>query len=107
MSEPTMSISPRDVLARPTDAQIRAAAEARVRQAMRYIENAQNELARACAELSAITHGIPVWNACHKLTDKVHAFWYRVQDFSHGRRYSLDSANIEALARALAKAPPR
>jgi hypothetical protein len=99
-----MSISPRNVLPAPTKEQIHAAALFRVRSAMRHIENAQNEFAAACSELSAITHGIPVWNACYKLTDKVHAFWYRVQSFSHTKRYSLDSVNIEALAKRLAEA---
>jgi len=98
-----MQISPRDVLPVPAKEQIRAAAVYKVREAMRRIENAQNELAAACAELSAITHGMPVWNACHKLTGKVHAFWYRVQEFSHSSRYSLDSANIEGLAKALTR----
>lgn len=97
------NISPRDVLARPTDAQIRAEAEFRLRRAMQHIQQAQNELTIACGDLSAITHGAAVWSACIKLTDKVHAFWYRVQDFSYTKRYGLDSVNIEALAQALAK----
>lgn len=87
---------------RLTPEQIRAAARLRVQSAMRHIENAQNELAAACADLSAITGGVPIWNACHKMTDKVHAFWYRVQTFSFGTRYSLDSANVEGLQRRLA-----
>lgn len=102
MNTSPQTISPRDVLARPTDAQVRAAAEARVRQAMRHIENAQNELRTACEMLSPITHGAALYTACGKLTDKVHAFWYRVQNFSYGRRYGLDSVNVEALAQRLA-----
>jgi hypothetical protein len=105
-TQPATTISARDVLARPSDAQIRAAAEARVRQAMRHIENAQNELAAACSELSAITGGCPTWRACNKLTDRVHAFWYRVQEFSFSRKYSLDSVNVEGLARRLATYEP-
>lgn len=96
------SITARELLARPTDAQIRAAAEMRVRQAMQHIQNAQDELDRACRMLSALTWGDPTYRACGKLRERVHALWYRVQTFGRGRRYSLDSTNIEALARELA-----
>ncbi len=87
-----------------TQEQIRTAARMRVESAMAHIERAQNELSSACADLSAITGGVPIWTACHKMTDKVHAFWYRVQNFSYGTKYSLDSVNIEGLKRRLAVA---
>ena len=74
-----------------------AAARARVDKALRHIECAQDELSRACGELSALNGGIPVWNACHKLTDRVHAFWYRVDGFRQLAKYSLDRTNVAAL----------
>lgn len=80
-----------------TDAQLRAAARAKVDRALSLIESAQNQLADACAQLSALNGGIPVWTACHKLTDKVHDFWYRVDGFRSGGKYSLDSTNVAAL----------
>ena len=87
-----------------TDAQLRAAAEERVRRAMALVERAQNDLASACGELSALVGGIPVWKACHKLTDRVHAFWYRVQRFQQGGKFKLDRVNVEALERRLSAA---
>lgn len=97
------ALRPSQLIRQPTSEEIRAGAVAKVRRAMRHIENAQNELNAACSELSAITYGHPTQLACGKLRDRVHAFWYRVQNFSYGKRYSLDEANIETLARALAK----
>lgn len=88
---------------RPTDVQIAAAAQAKVARALALIERAQNDLGSACAELSALTGGVPVWRACHKLTDQVHKFWYRVHHWRGGGKFSLDSTNIDALARAIAK----
>ena len=81
---------------------LQQAARARVTKALEHIERAQNELASACGELSALNGGVPVWTACHKLTDRVHAFWHRVESFRNGGRFSLDSTNVEALARRLA-----
>lgn len=81
---------------------LRLAARERVQRAMTLIERAQNDLGAACAELSALEGGIPVWTACHKLTDKVHAFWYRVDSFRQRGRFKLDGANVEGLARRLA-----
>lgn len=108
------TINPRDVLPQPTRVQIRAAATCKIQRAMQHIENAQNELHSACAELSAITHGAPMWRATGKLADKVHAFWYRVKDFSHTTKYRLDPTHVELLARVLAErgtprapSPPR
>lgn len=83
---------------------LKRAARERVQRAMTLIERAQNDLGAACAELSALEGGIPVWTACHKLTDKVHAFWYRVERFRNGGRYKLDGTNVEALQRRLAAA---
>lgn len=84
-----------------TPEQLRAAANDKVRRALMLIERAQNDLGSACAELSALEGGIPVWTACHKLTDKVHAFWYRVDRFRSSGRFKLDGTNVEALERRL------
>lgn len=91
-----------------TEQQLRAAAQDRVRRALTHIEAAQNHLASARAELSALEGGIPVWTACHKLTDRVHGFWYRIDRFRSSGRYRLDGTNIEALQRRLTAqtAPP-
>lgn len=86
-----------------SEKELRDAAVAAATRALRHIENAQNELAAACGELSRLKRGIPVWTACHKLTDKVHAFWYRVDSFRAGGRYSLDDVNVEALRAARAR----
>lgn len=85
----------------PSPEQVRAEADARVRRALVLIERAQNDLASACGELSALVGGIPVWNACGKLTDRVRAYWYRVDRFRSGGRFKLDDIHTEALARRL------
>lgn len=89
--------------ARPTDEQIRAAAQAKINGALALIERAQNDLSRACGELSAITSGVPVWKACHGMTDKVHALWWRVHHFRNAGKFGLDSMHIESLSRRLAE----
>lgn len=86
-----------------SEAELRAAAVAAADRALRHIENAQNELGNACAELSRLCNGVPVWKSCHTLTDKVHAFWYRVEGFRNGGRYWLDDVNVDALRRARAR----
>jgi oxalate decarboxylase/phosphoglucose isomerase-like protein (cupin superfamily) len=86
-----------------TPEQIKAAATIRVDRAMNLIEQAQNNLASACAELSAIEGGVTVWSMCHKLTDRVHTFWYRVQRFRSGGKYRLDGTHIEDLKNSIAK----
>lgn len=86
----------------PTAEQVRAEGLMRLRRALELIERAQNDLSSACAELSTLEGGIPVWNACNKLTDRVHAFWYRVERFRNGGKFRLDSDAIHALRRRLA-----
>lgn len=81
----------------------RAEAQRLVREALDHIQEAQNELAHACAALSALVGGVPVWKATGKLYDSVHALWYRVDGFRTGGRYKLDGVNLEALARRLTK----
>lgn len=91
--------------AAPTAEQCRAEADMKIRKALALIERAQNDLSSACAELSAITYGCPVWKATSGMTDKVHALWYRVHNFRMRGKFGLDSMNTEALARRLASPP--
>jgi len=82
-----------------TPEQLRAAAQARVLNALERIERAQGELASACADLSSLVGGIPVWRATSKLHDRVKALWHRVENFRRLGRFQLDSVNVEALER--------
>lgn len=94
---------------RLTPEEIRESAKARLRNAMVHIERAQNELDRACQELSPITWGDPLYTACGKIRERVHTFWYRVKNFRDtNKKYGLDASNIEALAKQIAalRAPP-
>lgn len=86
-----------------TEAEKKAYALARLNRACALIERAQNDLASACGELSALNGGIPTWTACHKLTDRVKSFWYRVDNFRKVGRWSLDETNVQALERRLAE----
>lgn len=92
-----------EILPQPTDAQNRAAAEARVEAALHHIEQAQNHLNSACQMLCALTYGHPTWKAVGAVSDRVRTMWYRVREFGHSKRYRLDPTNVEALARELAK----
>jgi hypothetical protein len=83
-------------------AAVRAEAERRVRKALDHIQNAQAELGRACAELSNIERGVVVWRVVGKLYDRVHAAWYRVEEFRKQGRFTLDSIARESLAKRLA-----
>jgi hypothetical protein len=90
-------------VASPTPEQIRAAAEARVRHALAHIQEAQNHLHHAQAELSGIERGVTVWRLVGRLYDRVHAAWYRVEAFRKGGRFTLDGISTDALAGRLAK----
>lgn len=85
-----------------TPEQLKAAATLRVDRALMLIEQAQNNLASACAELSALEGGVTVWRMCHRMTDSVHTFWYRVNKFRQSANYRLDSLHIEGLQRRIA-----
>ena len=64
-------------------------AERRVQEALVKIENAQNLLASAQAELSAIIGAAPKWSKLGKLHDRVKAFWYELHGTDR-RRWQLD-----------------
>lgn len=76
---------------------LRAEARLRADRACELIERAQNDLARACAELSSLCGGVPVWKATSKMHDRVKSLWYRVDGFRYGRNYRLDDTNVAAL----------
>lgn len=90
-----------------TPAMSKAAAAARIGEALAHIQRAQDELSSACADLSAICGGAPVWKKCHALTDRVHAFWYVVDRFRNGGKFHLDSMNVDSLRKALERAEAR
>ena len=77
----------------------KAEAKAKIARALFQIEEAQNLLASATAELTSAVGGVPVWRATSKMHDRVKALWYRVDGFKHAGRYSLDAINIEAIER--------
>ncbi len=78
-----------------------AEAQRRVQEALNHLQAAQDQLAHACAALSALQGGVPVWKATSKLYDSVHSLWYRVENFRLGGRYRLDGTNLQALERRL------
>jgi hypothetical protein len=78
-----------------------AAAELRVRNALQHIERAQNELARACAELSSIRGAMPMWRKISRLHDVVKAAWYAINDKDRGRwQLDREPGVLEALPAA-------
>lgn len=85
----------------PTEEQIKAATQARIRQALAAIQSAQDQLSTACQMLSALEYGNPTYQKASKLYDSVHAFWYKVDGLQHHPKVRLDRTNIEALARRL------
>ena len=58
----------------------RAAALERARAALEHIEAAQRELSLASADLSAINGAAALHKAAMQFHDKVHRYWYRVND---------------------------
>lgn len=82
-----------------TDAQIRAATQARLQQALAAVQRAQDELGTACQCLSALEWGDPAYQQASKLYDQVHAFWYVIDGLRHHRKVRLDRLNIEAIER--------
>lgn len=84
------------------DATLRAAALARCDQAMHHIQQAQNEMDRACEMLSALCFGAPEYKKAWALREKVHTFWYVVQSLRQRGKVRLDSTNVEAMAVRLA-----
>lgn len=85
----------------PTPAQLQAAAKFRIDRALQLIEQAQNDLNSACADLSTLNGGVPVWKATGAMADRVKALWYRVHNFRMGGRYSLDDMHVQSLAKNL------
>lgn len=89
------------------EATLRAAALARCDQAMHHIQQAQDEMDRACQMLSALCYGNAAYKKAWALREKVHAFWYVVQNLRQLGKVRLDRTNVEALAVRLAQQPTK
>ena len=85
-----------------TPERIQAEAQLRMRRALDMIQQAQHDLVTASGELSALEGAIPIWRACHKMTDRVRALWYLVDAVRKRGKFKLDQTNIEYLRRRLA-----
>lgn len=85
------------------DATLRAAALARCDQALRHVQQAQNEMDRACEMLSALCFANPTYKKAWALREKIHSFWYVVDALRQSGKVRLDSVNVEALAVRLAR----
>ncbi len=85
-------------------------ARACIKRALDHVQQAQNYLGRACAELSPIIGGGPTWRRGSKLYDSVHAFWYVVNKLEAqlAKRGGpmVDSVNLQAELERRAKARP-
>jgi hypothetical protein len=75
---------------RGPDPQRHLGAMVRVHRALDRIQEAQNELGRACEQLSAIRFGHPTQLRVRKLYDRVHAEWYRTRNLLEDPRIELD-----------------
>jgi hypothetical protein len=67
-----------------------AVARHRVLKALGDIQEAQDALDKACAELSTIQHGHPTQRRIGSLRDRVHAEWYRVARLRDDLRIRID-----------------
>ncbi len=77
----------------------KAVARARVRRALALIEQAQNTLNEACAQLSPVTGFVRDWERVGKVADQVNAAWHRL----NGRDDS--EADLDGDAKRAAAAP--
>jgi hypothetical protein len=67
--------------------------EERVAEALRLIESAQNDLARAAACLSPIANGgMLLWQRVSRMHGQVHRLWYMLHNKDR-RRWALDGRN--------------
>lgn len=74
--------------------------ELRVENALRLIEQAQNDLARAAAELSGIAGGMSMWQRTSRLSGACRTFWYALKG-SRRSRWVLDGMHSGDLQAAL------
>lgn len=78
---------------------LRAASIARVDEALRRVEAAQNELTSACTQLSALVGAGAMWKSTYALQNRVHSHWERLSTFRNLGRYKLDDLNAKAHVR--------
>lgn len=86
---------------------LKAAALARVDQAMQHIQRAQDEMDRACEMLSPLCYAAPVYSKAQAIRERVHSFWYIVQNLRYAGKVRLDRCNVEALAVRIAERAAR
>jgi hypothetical protein len=79
------------------DLDYNAIAQAKVREAMRLVEEAQNIVLRAAHELSPIIHGAPENARLIRLYDRIRAEWYKLERSLQTKGHKLD---LDEMARA-------
>jgi hypothetical protein len=67
--------------------------------ACRRIENAQNELNSATADLSTLVGCVPVWKATSALADTVGELWRRVDNVRRIGKYQLDEMHVREITK--------
>ncbi len=69
-------------------------AKERLRQALKLIEQAQNNLNEACSMLCPIIGMIPEWRATGKCADRIKSHWYRVRNRASAKRIRVDDGHL-------------
>jgi hypothetical protein len=79
------------------DIDTKAVARAKMRDAMRLVEEAQNIVLRAAQELSPIIHGAPENARLIRLYDRIKSEWYKLERALQTKGHKLD---LDEMARA-------
>lgn len=92
---------------------LRAESRKRIDAACRKIEEAQNLLNDATADLSTLYGCVSVWKGARSMADKVRDLWYRVDKVRQSGRFKLDDFHVQCIverdassAKALAASAP-
>lgn len=80
-----------------TKEQRKAEAELCMRRALGHIQQAQNELGRACSELAKLCNGAGAWKRVGKAYDVVHKVWYAVEAVRMKGECEIDGLTEQAL----------
>lgn len=72
------------------DIDTNAIARAKMREAMRLVEEAQNIVLRAAHELSPIIHGAPENARLMRLYDRINSEWHRLERSLQAKGHKLD-----------------
>lgn len=88
----------------PTDlTDTKAAARHRISKALGHIQEAQNQLDKACQEISAVCFAIPLGNLAWKERMRVHDMWHKINlalekdERAKNPRYDLDELHKNKL----------